>query len=74
MGGVAALVDEAAGLTAEVVEAKLLETELELSGPRLRADPALLEQVRPRVDAPPPGVPGTPRAGGLRRLLGATPR
>jgi len=56
-GGVAALVDEAVGLTAEVVEAKLLDVEVDAAGPRLPADPALLEQIRPRADAPPPGVP-----------------
>ena len=54
--------DEAAGLTAEVLESKLLEFESDAAGPRLPADPALLEQLRPRVDAPPPGVPeGNPR-------------
>ncbi|HYV45308.1 MAG TPA: hypothetical protein VFA20_10625 [Myxococcaceae bacterium] len=57
VGGVAALVDEAAGLTAEVVEAKLLEAEAESAGSRLPADPVLLEQLRPRADAPPTGVP-----------------
>jgi hypothetical protein len=56
-GGLAALVDEAAGLTVEVVEAKLRVVEVDAAGPRLPADPALLEQVRPRVDARPPGVP-----------------
>ncbi|HEY8211294.1 MAG TPA: hypothetical protein VIG99_27610 [Myxococcaceae bacterium] len=56
-GGLAALVDETAGLTAEVVESKLLAFEVDTAGPRLPADPALLEQVRPRVDVPPPGVP-----------------
>jgi len=56
LGGVASLVDEAAGLTAEVVEAKLLQVELESGGARLPADVALLEQQRPRLDAPPPGV------------------
>jgi hypothetical protein len=38
------------------LEAKLLQAELELSGPRLPADVALLRSQRPSVEAPPPGV------------------
>jgi len=56
-GGVASLVDEGVGLTQEVVEAKLLQVELESAGPRLPADVALLEQQRPALEAPPPGMP-----------------
>ena len=57
LGGVASVVDEAAGLTAEVVQAKLLQAEVVESGSaRLPADVALLERQRPRLDAPPPGV------------------
>jgi hypothetical protein len=54
---VASLVDEAAGYSAEVVEAKLRLAELEAPGPRLPADVALLEKLRSTLDAPPPGVP-----------------
>jgi hypothetical protein len=57
LGGVASLVDEAVGLTPEVVEAKLLRTELESSGPRMPADRALLKKQRPSLEAPPLGVP-----------------
>jgi hypothetical protein len=55
-GGVAAMVDDAAGLTAEVVQFKLRLAEAESAGARLPAEVALLEQQRPRVEAPPPGV------------------
>ncbi|HLL03171.1 MAG TPA: hypothetical protein VK539_21495 [Myxococcaceae bacterium] len=57
LGGVASLVDEAAGYSAQVVEAKLRQAELEAPGPRLPADVALLERLRATLDAPPPGVP-----------------
>lgn len=57
LGGVASLVDEAAGYSAQVVEAKLRQAELEAPGPRLPADVALLEKLRATLDAPPPGVP-----------------
>ncbi|HLK99065.1 MAG TPA: hypothetical protein VK539_00695 [Myxococcaceae bacterium] len=57
LGGVASLVDEAAGYSAEVVEAKLRQAELEAPGPRLPADGVLLEKLRTTLDAPPPGVP-----------------
>jgi hypothetical protein len=57
LGGVASLVDEAAGYSAEVVEAKLQQAELEAPGPRLPADVALLHKLRATISAPPPGVP-----------------
>ncbi|HYO53031.1 hypothetical protein [Archangium sp.] len=60
-GGLASLVDEQAGLTREVVEAKLAAVELESTGPRLPKDVAVLEKQRPSLDAPPPGVEGNPR-------------
>jgi hypothetical protein len=60
---VASLADEAAGLTREVVEAKLLEVELEVPGPRLPRDIAVLEKQRPALEAPPPGAQGHPRWG-----------
>jgi len=60
-GAVASLVDEGAGLTREVVEARLALVELEATGPRLPRDVAVLEKQRPSVDAPPPGAEGNPR-------------
>jgi hypothetical protein len=60
-GAVASLVDEGAGLTREVVEARLALVELEATGPRLPRDVAVLEKQRPSVDAPPPGAVGNPR-------------
>jgi len=57
LGGLASLVDEAAGHTREVVEAKLLQAELETQGPRLPADPALLRKLQATLETPPPGVP-----------------
>ncbi len=60
-GSLASLVDEGAGLTREVVEARLALVELEAPGPRLSRDVAVLEKQRPVVDAPPPGAEGTPR-------------
>jgi hypothetical protein len=59
----ASLVDEAAGLTREVVEARLALVELETPGPRLPRNMAVLEKQRPSVDAPPPGAEGNPRWG-----------
>ncbi|WP_224373240.1 hypothetical protein, partial [Hyalangium versicolor] len=56
-GGVAALVDEAAGFSAEVVEAKLQQAELEARGPRLPAEAALLRKLNATLGTPPPGVP-----------------
>jgi hypothetical protein len=60
-GGVAALVDEAGGLPREVVEAKLLQVELESAGPRLSGKVAVLEKQRPSLNAPPPEAVGNPR-------------
>ncbi len=57
LGGVASLVDEAAGYSAEVVEAKLQQAELEAPGPRLPADVALLKKLHSTLSSPPPGVP-----------------
>ncbi len=57
LGSVASLVDEAAGHTAEVVEAKLQEAEREAPGPRLPADAALLRKLHATLSSPPPGVP-----------------
>ncbi|HEX5745574.1 MAG TPA: hypothetical protein VFZ09_04965 [Archangium sp.] len=62
-GGLASLVDEAAGLTREVVEARLALVEGESSGARLPRDVAALERQRPSPDAPPPGAEGNPRWG-----------
>ncbi|MGZ3457497.1 MAG: hypothetical protein ACXU86_03225, partial [Archangium sp.] len=56
LGGMASLVDEAAGLTPEVVEAKLVQLELDSSGPRLPKNMAVLEKQRPALDAPAPGA------------------
>jgi len=62
LGPTASLADEAVGVPLEVAEARLRLAELEAPGPRLSANVALLEQQRPRVEAPPPGVPeGAPR-------------
>jgi hypothetical protein len=55
--GLASLVDEAAGHTREVLEAKLLLAELETQGPRLPADTALLRKLQATLETPPPGVP-----------------
>jgi hypothetical protein len=62
-GQLASLVDEAAGLTREVVEARLALVEWEAPGPRLTKNVAVLEQQRPSPDAPPPGAAGNPRWG-----------
>ncbi|HSP81383.1 MAG TPA: hypothetical protein VLQ93_22890 [Myxococcaceae bacterium] len=59
-GGVAALVDEKAGLTEEVVEARLARVELEAPGPRLSGEVAVLERQRPVREAPPAGARGQP--------------
>jgi hypothetical protein len=55
-GSLASLVDEGAGLTQEVLEARLALVEREATGPRLPRDVAVLEKQRPSVDAPPPGA------------------
>ena len=57
LGGVAALVDEAAGHSLEVVEAKLVQAELEAPGPRLPAEAGLLRRLNATLASPPPGVP-----------------
>jgi len=59
-GALASLVDEAAGLPREVVEAKLAGVELESTGPRLSGNVAVLEKQRPSVDTAPPGAQGHP--------------
>jgi hypothetical protein len=59
-GGLAALVDEGAGLTAEVVEAKLGRVEWEVAGPRLSGNVAALERQRPSLQAPPVEAGGHP--------------
>ncbi|HEX8539544.1 MAG TPA: hypothetical protein VF664_18910, partial [Cystobacter sp.] len=63
LGGLASLVDEQAGLTREVVEARLALAELEAPGPRLPRDVAVLEKQRPSPSAPPLGAEGNPRWG-----------
>jgi hypothetical protein len=62
-GGVAALVDEAAGLTPEVLEAKLLQVELESTGPRLSGNVAALEKQLPSWRPLHPVCPAAPRSG-----------
>jgi hypothetical protein len=57
LGGLASLVDEAAGHTPEVVQAKLVQAELEATGPRLPADAGLLRKLNSTLATPPPGVP-----------------
>jgi hypothetical protein len=58
-GGVASLVDEAAGLSREVLEARFLEAELETAGPRLSGEVAVLEkQLAALEKTPPPGATG----------------
>jgi len=58
LGGVASLVDEAVGHTAEVVHAKLALAELEAPGARLPGNVTWLEHNRPVLEPSPPGVPG----------------
>ncbi|WP_375767832.1 hypothetical protein NR798_40120 [Archangium gephyra] len=62
-GGLASLVDKGAGLTLEVVEARLALVELEATGPRFPRDVAVLEKHRPSPDAPLTGAEGNPRWG-----------
>jgi hypothetical protein len=57
----AAWVDEQAGLTQEVVEAKLVAAELESTSPRLPRDVTVLEKQRPSLEAPPSKAQGNPR-------------
>jgi hypothetical protein len=56
-------VDEAVGLTRDVVEARLALVESEATGPRLPRDVAVLERQRPSLDTPPPGAEGNARWG-----------
>ena len=61
LGVGAALVDEALGLTREVLDAKWLEVEADVSGPRLSGDVAVLEKQLAAVEkAPPAGAPSHP--------------
>ncbi|OJT23809.1 hypothetical protein BO221_17725 [Archangium sp. Cb G35] len=53
-GGVASLVDEAAGLSREVLDSKVLEIELEIPGPRLSGDVAVLEKQLAALEKTPP--------------------
>ncbi len=59
-GGLSSLVDEEAGLTPEVVEAKLARVELDSTGPRLSGSISVLEKQRPALAAPPPEAQGHP--------------
>ncbi|NRD57250.1 hypothetical protein HRD49_38040 [Corallococcus exiguus] len=55
--GSAAVLSQDAGASAvEAAKAKLLQAELEASGPRLPKDVELLNQMAPKLDAPPAGV------------------
>ena len=60
-GTLAAWVDEGAGLTREVVQAKLAAAELESPSQRLSTDVSVLEKQRPSLEAPPPKAQGNPR-------------
>ncbi|HYO67261.1 MAG TPA: hypothetical protein VEU33_14390 [Archangium sp.] len=60
-GGVASLADDAAGPSREVLETRFLELELEIPGPRLSADVAVLEkQLTALEKTPPAGATGHP--------------
>ncbi|WP_375767507.1 hypothetical protein NR798_38395 [Archangium gephyra] len=60
-GGVASLTDEAAGLSREVLDAKVLEVEFDVPGPRLSGDVAVLEkQLAVMEKTPPAGAAGHP--------------
>jgi len=59
--GLSSLVDEKVGLTPEVVEAKLVQVELDSAGPRLSANVAVLEkQLASLREAPPAGARAHP--------------
>ncbi|WNG42762.1 hypothetical protein F0U60_00595 [Archangium minus] len=60
LGGMASLVDEAAGLSREVVETKLAHAEFDSAGPRLSGNVAVLEKQRPSLKAPPMEAQGHP--------------
>ena len=62
-GARAAWVDEGAGLTEEVVQAKLAAAEMEATSPRLSMDVHVLEKQRPSLEAPPTEAQGNPRWG-----------
>ncbi|NOJ98482.1 hypothetical protein HMI51_36805 [Corallococcus coralloides] len=53
-GGGSSLLARDASVSA--AEAKLIQAELEASGPRLPKDVKVLKQLSPKLDAPPPGV------------------
>jgi hypothetical protein len=60
-GGVASLVDEATSLPREVLDAKFLEVELDVPGPRLSGNVAAMEkQLAALEKAPPAGATGHP--------------
>ena len=60
-GGVTSLADDAAGLSREVLETKLLALELEIPGPRLSGNVAVLEkQLSALEKSPPTGATGNP--------------
>ncbi len=58
-----ALAEEGAGLSPDVLEARLALAEREALGARLSADVAILERQRPTREAPPPGAGHNPRWG-----------
>ncbi|MFY0581575.1 hypothetical protein ACN28S_51490 [Cystobacter fuscus] len=60
LGSLDSWVDERAGLTREVLEARLAWVELDTEGSRLPRDVAVLERQRPTLEAPPPGAEGHP--------------
>jgi len=61
-GGVASLVDDAAGLNREVLDARFLEVEPDVPGPRLSGDVAVLEtQLAALEKTPPVGASGHSR-------------
>ncbi|NOK11553.1 hypothetical protein [Corallococcus exercitus] len=55
-GGRGALAQEASVSATEAAKAKLIQAELEASGPRLPKDVKLLKRLAPKLEAPPPGV------------------
>ena len=60
-GGVASLADDAAGLSREVLDTKLLEAEFEIAGPRLSGEVAVLQkQLAALEKTPPAGAMGHP--------------
>jgi hypothetical protein len=60
-GGVASLADDAAGLSREVLEARFLEVEVDVPGPRLSGDVSVLEkQLAALEKTPPAGATGHP--------------